>query len=318
MYLTSIACVDADTCYALGRQSETQGPANVLTLLDGMITNNQTVPPGGPSFLQDLACSRSGACYAAGTATPGSGPPLLLTIAAGVPGTMLAVPGVGFLDGLACNAAGTCFAVGGTPGSNGQGTISQIVDGQVGPPFLVPGTRIVWDIDCPTVDTCYAIASADFGAATLMLPVADGQPGAVVPVQGGGLSAIACPSPDTCYAVGYAGGPASTNEGQGTGGFSVIVRGQPGTIQASDGAGPFVAIACPTASECLALGSVHGLPRSEAVTGPPGGAIVPIMNAVAAGVITTDSALVGGDCPTSLLCYAIGHQEVIPVTLGGG
>ena len=328
-YLTSIACVDADTCYVIGRASTDAGPGVLITLTDGTVSQEQTISADGASFMQALACVPDGACYAIGSTSLGSGVALLLTINDGVPGAIQTVDGVGFWESLACNESGTCYAVGGSSGPGGHGVVVPIAGGQAGKAEPVPGTLIMWDLDCPTADACYGIGSADLGAATLLVPLVDGQPGAILTMQGGGFRAIACPAPASCYAVGYAGGPASTNESQGTGGFIAISGGQPGPLQTVDAVGPFISIACPTSSTCFAFANMHGPPRGAAA-GPLPGAVVPISNGLAGSLITVSAgagnqagaapadALGSADCPNSSMCYVLTTHAIVPVAAGGG
>jgi hypothetical protein len=318
IYLTSIACVDSETCYAIGRQSMDSGPAEIVTLTDGKVTDQQTVSSGGSDFLEALACLPTGACYAIGSTSLSSGGSMLLPITNGVPGQAQKVDGVASLRGIACSAAGaSCYAVGGSAEPGASGVIVPVMDGREGQAQPVPGTVLLWDIDCPTTHMCYALGATDFGLATLIVPVADGRALAGQPVSGGGFSAIACPSSDICYAVGYAGGPASTNRGQGTGGYVAVMDGQPGPIEIVDGAGPFSAIACPTSNTCFALGSLHAPPVGTP-SGPPSAAVVPIRDGAAGDVIAADfPSLLSGDCPNSQICYAVTRNAIVPISSSG-
>ncbi len=322
--LTSIACVDADTCYSTGGWPGGPGPKFLITLTDGSQTDEQTIP--GASTVSGIACAPGGACYVIGlTSRPPEGS--VFPITAGSPGPAQLIDGVS-LDGIACAPDGACYAVGATEPSL-EGVVVPLVAGQAGQPQPVPGTSNLSDIDCPTADTCYAIGmSADGlpgGPIAVVVPVVDGLPGAAQPIDGGDFRAIACPSADTCYAAGYAGGLASANEGQGTGGIVTIVDGQPAAVQAVPAAGPLDAIACPTASTCLALGLVHN-PLSAGATQragfpTPDAAIVPITAGQPGDVIdvsTASSPLLGGYCPISSTCYVFTQDQIISVNLGGG
>ena len=328
VFLASIACVDGDTCYVIGRAHTYSGPGELFTLTDGTVTNQQTLT--GADFMFDLACSPDGACDAIGRDSFGSGPALVLPISNGAPGAIQTVDGVATLTGIACSGSGACYAVGAGADPSASGVIVPIVDGGIGPVVSVSGAAYLTDVDCPTADTCYAIGSGGGDSATVVVPVVDGQPGATQDVQGGGFSAIACPSADTCYAVGYAGGPASTNHGQGNGGFVAIVDGQPGPVQTVDGAGPLTRIACPTSSRCLAFGMVHAPPIGSTGNLPISlsGAVVPIMDGVAGSMISgigmygegpgrPSDYVTSADCPNSQTCYALTRDGIIPITVGG-
>jgi len=84
-----------------------------------------------------------------------------------------------------------------------------------------------------------------------------------------------------------------------------------------DGTTSFSALACPSSSTCLAFGGGN-IGGTGASVGP---VLVPIVSGTPGSVLTIAGAgagpLLGGDCATAAVCYAITASAVVPITIGG-
>jgi len=332
--LTSIACVDAGTCYVIGNGTgSSQG--TLFTLTDGAVTNQQPLGQIGTNGWKDIACWSGGTCYAIGVDS--SVPPrsLVLPIVNGTPGTGQTLEsgvylGGGVAGGIACGPSGACYAVGGGDGGSGgpAGVIVPLLNGRVGKATSVPGTSYLFDIDCPTADTCYAVGNCSGGVAACnggaegIVSIVDGQPGAIQvaqsdPTTSPNLTAIACPNADDCYATGSLVVSTSARpRGIGEGAVVASVDGQPGAFQTVAGTNWLYAMACPTSRTCFALGTGS----DTSASGGSLGIVVPITDGVAGAAMSVDvgapagtAPFVSGDCPSAETCYGLSSDGIVPI-----
>ncbi len=162
-------------------------------------------------------------------------------------------------------------------------------------------------VACSAAITCLAVGSDSSGQA-VVVPVDAGTPSAGQEISGVTLlSGIACPSATTCVAV----GENAENHGRGQHQAAVvpITNGVPGVVSLVGTVPPSTslhAVACPTATTCLAVGydSVSpGLVQGR-------GILVPIINGVPGaveevpGVVSLD----GVACSSATSCLAVGSN----------
>lgn len=285
----AVACVSAQTCYALGTAGSNPTGSSVLATTDGGLTwTARTVPvlnviDTGPG----LVCVSAATCYASFAGF------LWRTTDGGA--TWLQAPGAptGYSD-LACPAETVCYAVG------FGGKIVKTADGLT---WQEPTTYTRDPIEamaCPLVRTCYAIA----GGGTVLTTV-DG--GATWIRHSIGTDAmpttIACPASSVCFAgvAGYSSGKSrfplarTTDAGQTWQGEYVSAN--PIYVQS---------IACPSTSICLAT-------AMKATSSSPSSPMAPV-------VLQTTNAgrtwaaqpvpriLTSIACTTTRSCVAVGGQ----------
>ncbi len=216
--------------------------------------------------------------------------------------------GVDLLTSISCPTATLCEAVG-SNALNGEGVVVTVTKGSPGAPHLVTGTKSLLSVSCPTSTTCEAAGVG--GGHGVVVPITGGTPGTPQVVQdvttlqtiscsstseclAGGRSpdsgvvfgtavhgvfgttsvnAVSCPDAD-CTSV------ASTSNGKYNDVLVPVTEGIPGNFRAvPPGTSTFSAIACSTASSCVAVGrgvhDVKGKNTPEAVvltvnSGKPG------------------------------------------------
>ena len=201
-------------------------------------------------------------------AGPGAGagtPPL----ASAATITDLADPAMatGVLSAVACPSATTCLAVGSGP-FQGATAAASAVDGawMWGPLTASSGDAasfFSWSgVACPSATTCLAVGADNTNGvvttATLSAATWTWSPASEVPNDASGtgdLAAIACPSTTTCLAVGSDGDSLGIAEQASLTGASWTWSPPTPLTPPSSGAGALAAIACPSATTCLAVGT---------------------------------------------------------------
>ncbi len=289
--LAAVACPSATTCLGVG-SGPLQGATAVASAADGAWTWGPLTPSSGDTgnffSWSGVACPSATTCLAVGTDnTSGvvttatlAGSTWAWTPASEVPSD---ASGTGSLAAVACPSATTCLAVGGD--GNNLGIVDQ---------------------------ASLTSAGWTWSPATSLIPPSSGT---------GTLSAIACPSATTCVAVGTDGSEgvtATATSGAAGWTWSPEVRVDLG--QASPGLGGLNAVACPSTTTCVAVGSDN----SDAVTTTG--------TADASGwtwspeVIVTPDASGGGEltgvaCPSAMICVAVGstiaNGDVVSQQTGG-
>ncbi len=274
--LAAVACPSATTCLAVG-SGPFQGATAVASVAGGAWTWGPLTPSSGDAgnffSWSAVACPSATTCLAVGadntagvvTTATLAGSTWTWTPAIEVPSD---ASGSGSLTGVACPSATTCLAVGGDGNSLG------IVD-----------------------QASLTSAGWTWSPATSLLPPSSGA---------GTLSAIACPSATTCVAVGTDGSEgvaATATSGAAGWTWSPEVRVDLG--QASPGLGGLNAIACPSATTCVAVGSDN----SDAVT-TKGTADATGWTWTPEVIVTPDASgggeLTGVACPSAMICVAVG------------
>ncbi|MGC8499394.1 MAG: hypothetical protein ACP5OV_07875 [Acidimicrobiales bacterium] len=289
--LSAIACPSATTCVAVG-SGPFQGATAVASAAGGAWTWGPLTASSGDAgnffSWSGVACPSTTTCLAVGadntngvvTTATLTGTTWAWTPASEVPND---ASGAGTLAAIACPSATTCLAVGGD--GNSLGTVEQ-----------ASLTSAGWTWSPPT-----SLTAPSSGAGT--------------------LAAIACPSATTCVAVGTDGSQgvatSATRDGS-TWTWSPEVRVDLG--QASPGLGGLNAIACPSATTCVAVGSDN----SDAVT-TTGTADASGWTWSPEAIVTPDASgggeLEGVACPSAQVCVAVGstiaNGDVVSQQTGG-
>jgi RHS repeat-associated protein len=239
------------------------------------------------------------------------------------------IPGLTHLNAVACPSATTCVAVGQDDAMSDFAfypVVVPITNGIPGAPQAIAGTYGNLNaVACPSATTCEAVGSmrgTDGVSRAMVVPITDGTPGAaqVVPGVGGvitWLRAVACSSATTCEAVG--------DFYPSQGGKELVVvpitNGTPGTAQVVPGVGGVFAsldaVACSSATTCVAVGGTSNFPQSWNV-------VVPITNGTpgTAQLVPGFNGLGGVACPSATTCEAVGSVDglnggvVVPITNG--
>jgi hypothetical protein len=170
----------------------------------------------------------------------------------------------------------------------------------------IPESVLLTNIVCPSPSVCIALG---FGPTTVTV-ITDGIPGPrqLIPAN---LTGLTCVSPTSCFAVGW-----RRNVG---GVLLPITNGVAGPLQTVPGTAFLDAVACASATSCVATGSYFpdGLPPNTAV-------VVPITAGIAGPPqpVPGVGALLHLSCPSATSCFATGTSlddsqgVLVPITNG--
>jgi hypothetical protein len=258
--IQGIACVTLSNCVGVG------GSPNggfVVSVING--TRGSVVSIPGSVTLNGIACPTPTYCVAAGAGGGNSGGVVVTLAKAGSHewtfGPVQHVSAV--LNGVACASMTACVAV-------GDGAVV-ITAGRVGSFRPVSAGVRLEAVACPTPSECEAVGAINPDAGNgpaVWVTIRNGVIGTVNHVKGAAsLDAIACPSSTTCLAVGqgtktitisgtFAGGN-FTYWGT-VGGLLPITAGMAGTLQMMTAVSNGDSISCPTAADCVVVGSATG------------------------------------------------------------
>ncbi len=226
------------------------------------------------------------------------------------------VAGIGAFNGVACPPNSQCVGVGtifttasagavgaAAPLTAASGTVSRGQSVQT-----IRGTELLSAVSCPSRTQCLAVGENSDASEGVAVPL-DPETGAVragqsvQSIPGIFMAAVACPSTTLCLGVGHA------PEGQG-----VVVSLDPTTGAIAMGEGVVTipgtggvgleGVACPTTTQCLAVGENASASAGAAVpldpaTGAPS-------KGQGAQSVTTKGVLVGVSCPSAAVCLAVG------------
>ena len=238
-FLSSVACRGA-TCEAVGEYKADAG-AVVVRFVNGRAVQ-ETVLPTITFGLSGVACPASGVCYAVGENGLGG---VVVKIAAGVPGTIVQVPGTPSETAISCGSATACVAVSGS-------RITDITNGAPGASYLVTGEASYQGVSCPTTSSCVAIGYLQ-SLAGVWLPITNGVP-ASAPKSIPGASSmfgVACPTSASCQAVGLVAAATS--------GIATISHGSASHAHRVAGMG-LSGVTCQSIRRCEAVGNSTELP----------------------------------------------------------
>ncbi len=236
--LTSVACVDATDCWAVGNWSGYQNEETepVIDQFSGGTWTQTPIPhPADGMNLSAVACLPTASCVAVGSL---QGAPLALDLASGKWSGAQSISGaaqlpipelVGVpqpnsgLSSVACDPRGACWALGYFPAPGGQCGDDQCLlaasdtAGSWSVPATpppVPADEVYADgsISCPAADNCWAVGFARSDSKTAPSPIishlADGQWSTTTMPGDGELTSVSCATSTDCWAVGA---PIQTN-----------------------------------------------------------------------------------------------------------
>lgn len=333
--LQAVACPAVTICVAVGLTSKAAQAVAEGANVDGAVVVTITNGVPGPvevlpeaSELYGIVCPTATLCEAVGTRSNGSylsyvdGPPgLIATITPGAAHQVqsLIKSNSGGLTSVACATSTQCEAV-------NTSELVTIVNGVPNPPQLLgfPVTAVA----CGSATTCEAVGSTTSYNNTVdppshvgVVPITNGVAGRplVVPTYFT-ISGLACSSASLCQAVGsyYYGVDSMTYVPGERGVVLPIVNGVPGEAQLTPGIKELVGIACPSATDCRAVGyQSRGGSQTEALTAPitngAPDAVEPVTITLPATPPDTNPPnsfkLLSISCPSVATCEAVGYAN---------
>jgi hypothetical protein len=172
----------------------------------------------------------------------------------------------------------------------------------------IPGTGLLSAVSCASATQCLAVGENSDTSEGVVVPL-DPETGAVVAGQtvqsipGIFMAAVACPSTTQCLGVGHApnGQGAAVSLDPATGAIAMGESVQ--TIQGTGGLG-LEGVACPTTTQCLAVGENAGASAAAAV--PLNPATAAPSTGQSSQSVTTKGVLVAVSCPSAAVCLAVG------------
>ena len=226
------------------------------------------------------------------------------------------VAGIGAFNGVACPSKSHCVGVGvifttASSGAAGAAAPLTAASGTVSGGHAVlsiAGTELLSGVSCPSATLCLAVGENSDASQGVAVPL-DPETGTVVAGQsvqsipGIFMAAVACPSTIRCLGVGHA------PDGQGVAvsldpATGAIARGEKVQTIAGTGGVGLEGVACPAATQCLAVGENAGATAGAAV------ALNPATGAPSRGQsrqnVTIKGVLVAVSCPSAAVCLAVG------------
>jgi hypothetical protein len=309
--LTSVSCVSATSCFAVGRYGSPILP--LIEHWDGTAWSVSPSPdPAGSvqSELLGVSCSSPTMCVAVGEVSTSSQTRTLVeqwdgSVWAIVPGASPSGAQVPILNAISCASTTSCFAVGTDQLSSTRPTFIDQWNGSAWSVVASPNPvqAGLAGVTCFSAPVCVAVG---FGSGRPLIERWNGSAWSSDSAPGtGDLSAVACASAAQCFAV-----------GETTGGVGLIERwdATAWTVMAHPNAGVangiLNAVACASATTCFAVGAYRSSNAGGNVTliehGPgTSWAITPSPN----GPGSVDSQLFGVACATATSCFAVGSQR---------
>jgi len=281
VWLNSVACPAMDRCIAVGSMNSSADPRGGRALAEmgpRPWTISPIPSPGLHAALQSITCLSAGDCVAVGSwiVSAGDLPRTLVESWDGTSWSVVPSPAPGndsWLEAVACASTAQCVAVGSYStnyndmNANGS-TLVESWDGRTWSVTPSPGPGIdswLGAVACPSPDSCIATGSFNpngdpwFPTWRTLVETWDGSAWSIAPSPSPGqqaaLLAVSCGPPGSCLAAGSS-SPAGT-----TGGSHALMEswdGQswalvPMALRGADSS--LAAVACATASICMAVGS---------------------------------------------------------------
>jgi photosystem II stability/assembly factor-like uncharacterized protein len=273
--ISDVACATKKKCVGVGSSGSNPAaftPGVMVTSNGGASWTGQLL--AGAGELYSLSCPSTSRCVAVGATISSSQiSPLVVVSSDGgaswTPGTL--PTGTGPMNDVSCPSTNFCLAVGtflstggGTPAS-GIDAITSKDGGSTWTTSASPGTGALNAVSCANSRVCVAIGSSTLapGGPTQILVTNNAGAAwssAALPPAIGYLDNVTCPSSRRCIAVGYLGNPFLGKDVP------------PAAINSLDGghswssekllgskASGINAVACSTATRCVAVGSTSGL-----------------------------------------------------------
>jgi hypothetical protein len=278
--VVDVSCASKKKCVGVGFTVSAAGAdagGAIVTGNGGLSWNGQLLA-GADGLLTGVSCPSTTRCVAVGAniGAPAGEPGALVFVSSDgweswVSGT---VPnGTGTLAGVSCPSISVCLAVGASAPTGaslpGMDVIYSKDGGSSWTTATSPGTGELSGISCPNSRDCVAVGSSTGVAGPPEgLFTTDGGAAwtsATLPHGIGYLLTVTCPSSSECIAVGTRGNPVGNDVPPAAiysldGGRSWSTGKLPGTKASSVNA-----VACSTATRCVAVGSSGG-PRNTATT----------------------------------------------------
>lgn len=269
-FLNGVSCPSSSLCLAVGEgPNQAKAVAVPLDPNTAAIRNGQELHSISGISLAGVACASSDQCLGVGRSSSGSGAVVALSPATGAilsGRTVQTIPGTGGigLEGVACPSTNLCVAVGENSGrSAGIAVALNPATGAVLRGESVQNVThkgVLFDLACPSTTVCLAVGWGA-GQPSVAVPIdpatgalIKGQSDRSVSVRAAILTGVSCPSLSLCLAVGNDAGDPSVGQSVPLNPSSGrIVTGQ--SIQTLVGTGAINAVACPSATRCVATGS---------------------------------------------------------------
>ncbi len=247
-YFYSITCASVAECFAYGANSS--GSNRILGTTDsGSTWTTETIPSAiGPIYY--ITCPSTTECFADADSNSSSGI-ILSTTDSGATWTSVTLPTTDSIYSITCPSPTECF--GGGDNSFSSGTIIGSTNaGSTWNTETIPsGISFIGSIICPSTTECFATGTNSSSAGIILSTTDSGATWTSVALPIGDLvSSITCPSTTECFA--------SISYTDSSGGLTYTLvgttdSGSTWTIETPASATPY-SLACPTATECLAVG----------------------------------------------------------------
>ena len=314
--LTSVSCVSASNCVAVGSAGSFQVSTTLAMAWNGTEWSTMSTPNNGSNELLSVSCVSASSCVAVGGAgTPFSGTTLAMVWNGS---TWSAVsspsPSPGSnnkLMSVSCTSASNCVAVGFSGMMNQETTLAMVWDGSewsiVSSPN--PGTGFVGNklnsVTCLSASSCVAVGSTSQGGLGQTLVMAwDGSEWSVVSSpnsgqSGNALNSVSCVSATNCVAAGKAGSRELVMAWNGSA-WSVV-----SSPNASGTNDELRSVSCASASDCVAVGYTRTTPVST---------LVMAWNGTAWSIVSSPNVGTEGDylnsaaCVSGTECVAVGYS----------
>ena len=317
-----VDCPDALTCFAVG-----EGPGTIVATTNGGVDWTDEGVPSGVNKPNAIACPSSSDCYAVGDGNGVDGV-ILASTNGGSSWSSQAVPvGATDLYGIACPSVSDCTAVGLDEQNETEVILATTDSGatwtsETAPPDL----GILTAISCPSPSACFAVGNAVASGLPVVVVTADA--GATwtvetVPSTTGNFSSIACASPTDCQAVGVF-QESGTNSY-----FPHLGTTDGGTTWTFESLGENVGtaenlatVACPSVSDCYAIGGIIG--GAIEIFATTDGGLYWVDEPLPSGTQYLPVATFGNEgiaCPSASVCYADAPaptSSAVLATIDGG
>ena len=314
--LTSVSCVSASNCVAVGSAGSFQVSTTLAMAWNGTEWSTMSTPNNGSNELLSVSCVSASSCVAVGSAgDPFSGTTLAMVWNGS---TWSAVsspsPSPGSnnkLMSVSCTSASNCVAVGFSGMMNQETTLAMVWDGSewsiVSSPN--PGTGFVGNklnsVTCLSASSCVAVGSTSQGGLGQTLVMSwDGSEWSVVSSpnsgqSGNALNSVSCVSATNCVAAGKAGSRELVMSWDGSE-WSVV-----SSPNASGTNDELRSVSCASASDCVAVGYTRTTPVST---------LVMAWNGTAWSIVSSPNVGTEGDylnsaaCVSATECVAVGYS----------
>ena len=314
--LTSVSCVSASNCVAVGSAGSFQVSTTLAMAWNGTEWSTMSTPNNGSNELLSVSCVSASSCVAVGGAgTPFSGTTLAMVWNGS---TWSAVsspsPSPGSnnkLMSVSCTSASNCVAVGFSGMMNQETTLAMVWDGSAWSVVESPnpGTGFVGNklnsVTCLSASSCVAVGSTSQGGLGQTLVMSwDGSTWSVVSSpnsgqSGNALNSVSCVSATNCVAAGKAGSRELVMAWNGSA-WSVV-----SSPNASGTNDELRSVSCASASDCVAVGYTRTTPVST---------LVMAWNGTAWSIVSSPNVGTEGDylnsaaCVSGTECVAVGYS----------